>query len=666
MSEVLRQASIHPQSFQLSRQEFFDQPVSQLTSDGQRYTRAPLGARALPANINTEALAGSIVNFNGLDDPQADWTQTMQICAGLNQQPINVDELINLQIGYSTACGPFQQIAICKDNTKLWETSIYAREQAVVAANSLSDLCINNSVSVSSLESIVRERRHCGIFQDIPVKSFVANSFNYQFPFDITIAGVFDLNQLNPIFNQFPVLTRDYASLYLQLQTQDFLQDLKMATDDSFMRGYNASKIGVRTNIQVSLTSYLTEGIVGTELIKFNAEENQKNLISFIATRAYPTPTYAQITPQMHYLLDAIIRFTFDDALDPQEKPVITRKITGKAINIADGPYLAIVDIDIDKKLSEEERNLIRNELLEKIYHSELNVALVKTEKETTLFKFFSSVNGMKAIADVDLQWINEACNKISQIQGLTIKARSNFDRTRTRFAERSYTSHYIEKLVRLTNEEYYNSEYFPTQVKSEDSKSQSSNKSQSDDDIIDLPKIAANNIDLTDQFELADIQTKIIKGEYECVKDIISDMTKKMRYIHPDIVTFLFKQYDNLEKKYIFVWKSKSCAQDILNMIPAHFNKKKIIPMTEAKKEIIEVSLTDIDRFCIQYFSQLKVGWLCDDAQRYCPDSIKLANFRLQIQKNCETIRQHHLKKNIRLYKHKEDKIAEIEQWEL
>ncbi|KAA6401602.1 MAG: hypothetical protein EZS28_002864 [Streblomastix strix] len=45
MSEVLRQASIHPQSFTLSRQEFFDQPVSQMTSDGQRYTRAPLGAR---------------------------------------------------------------------------------------------------------------------------------------------------------------------------------------------------------------------------------------------------------------------------------------------------------------------------------------------------------------------------------------------------------------------------------------------------------------------------------------------------------------------------------------------------------------------------------------------------------------------------------------------
>ncbi|KAA6401426.1 MAG: hypothetical protein EZS28_003045 [Streblomastix strix] len=394
-------------------------------------------------------------------------------------------------------------------------------------------------------------------------------------------------------------------------------------------------------------------------------------------TEDYEYYTSKELIPRISEKLIQLYDFKkFNDEITPlydvQEKPVKTRKITGKAINNADCPYLAIVDIDIDKKLSEEDRNHIRNELLEKIYHSELNVALVKTghgEKETTLFKLFSSVNGMKAIADVDLQWINEAYNKISQIQGLTIKARSNFDRTRIRLAERSCTPHYLEKLVRLTNEEYYNSEYLPTEVKSEDTKSQLSSKSQNDDDIIDLAKITVNNIDLTDQFELADIQTKISKGEYECVEDIISDMTKIMRYIHSDTITFLFKQYDSLEKIYIFVWKSKSYAQDILNMIPAHFNRKKsktlrIIPMTEAKKEIIEISLTDIDRFCIQYFKQLKVGWLCDEAQRYCPDPIKSGNFRLQIHKNCETIRQHRMMKQFRLYKIKEDIVAELEQY--
>ncbi|KAA6363853.1 MAG: hypothetical protein EZS28_040621, partial [Streblomastix strix] len=292
-------------------------------------------------------------------------------------------------------------------------------------------------------------------------------------------------------------------------------------------------------------------------------------------TEDYYYYTSQELTPRISEKLIQLYDFKkFNDEITPlddddeQEKPVKTRKVTGKAINIADYPYLAIVDIDIDKKLSEEERNLIRNELLEKIYQPELNVGLVKTghgdyneskrcivlpdsrikdfeydtvnkrqkpkqpnqifkyeklgkanikfdkkkdldlisqvfevlgfdielikhheqaeqddkasqdvnmtkqqaeilinglnnliihnyaaksEKETTLFKLFSSINDMNAIADVDLQWLDEVYNKISQIQGLTIKARSNFDRTRIKLAERSCTPHYIEKLVRLT-----------------------------------------------------------------------------------------------------------------------------------------------------------------------------------------------------------------------
>ncbi|KAA6399151.1 MAG: hypothetical protein EZS28_005320 [Streblomastix strix] len=56
----------------------------------------------------------------------------------------------------------------------------------------------------------------------------VATAFNYLIPYDIVFSGVTDLNQLNPIFNSFPVLTRNYASLYIQLWMQDFGQDLKV------------------------------------------------------------------------------------------------------------------------------------------------------------------------------------------------------------------------------------------------------------------------------------------------------------------------------------------------------------------------------------------------------------------------------------------------------
>ncbi|KAA6387588.1 MAG: hypothetical protein EZS28_016885 [Streblomastix strix] len=172
--------------------------------------------------------ARSRSNFNGTQ------TATTALAVDIKQatQKYNVGEVLKFWLGFSTACEPFQQIAICRDNTKLWETSIYAREQAIICSNSLSDLNVNNSVTVAPLESIVQGKRHCGVFINVPLVEVAAASattaYFYRYPKDITFSGVMDLNQLNPIFNEFLVLTRNYASLYLQLWMTDFLQDLKV------------------------------------------------------------------------------------------------------------------------------------------------------------------------------------------------------------------------------------------------------------------------------------------------------------------------------------------------------------------------------------------------------------------------------------------------------
>ncbi|KAA6399927.1 MAG: hypothetical protein EZS28_004544 [Streblomastix strix] len=78
--------------------------------------------------------------------------------------------------------------------------------------------------------------------------------------------------------------------------------------------------MGARTYIQVTLQGSITQGIIDNSQILDAApgiQDDQNNLLQFIATRAYPTPRNAQITLQMHYLYDAIIRFTFDDAPEP-------------------------------------------------------------------------------------------------------------------------------------------------------------------------------------------------------------------------------------------------------------------------------------------------------------------------------------------------------------
>ncbi|KAA6399858.1 MAG: hypothetical protein EZS28_004613 [Streblomastix strix] len=270
ISEVLGQASIHPQSFQLSRQEFFGQPANwQITIPGNR-SALQLNATALPANIDTEANVRTIVNFNGQDDPQADCTRTMQCGDGATLQPIDHQEHIKLWIGYLTACGPFQQIAI---------------------------------LSVSSLESIVRGRRHCGIFFDIPVIKFAttAGAFNYKIPEDIIIAGVLDLNQLNPIFNSFPELTRNYASIYLQLWTQDFLQDLKVVRLNKYNPVTNDHLAYLMLPPEKLEIIYLQDFTVAS-YNKFNVRI--VNMEGKLATDRRPTNTLSQIKEARFKKLD--------------------------------------------------------------------------------------------------------------------------------------------------------------------------------------------------------------------------------------------------------------------------------------------------------------------------------------------------------------------------
>ncbi|KAA6390457.1 MAG: hypothetical protein EZS28_014013 [Streblomastix strix] len=211
--------------------EFFDQPVTQLTNDGAHYTRAPLVARdtatcscvqtcqiscqiTIPrdtlaiqinavknlANAGVEK-ARQISNYNSRQN--GDWKQAQEntMISGANadtQQPYGTDELIKFWLSFSTACGSFNQIAICKDSQKLWYTSKYAREQAIIALNSLTDQCTGNSVTVSPLESIVQGKSHCGIFIDEPVFDIDAKAKDF-----LQDLKIIWLNKYDPLANTY-------------------------------------------------------------------------------------------------------------------------------------------------------------------------------------------------------------------------------------------------------------------------------------------------------------------------------------------------------------------------------------------------------------------------------------------------------------------------------
>ncbi|KAA6386072.1 MAG: hypothetical protein EZS28_018402 [Streblomastix strix] len=91
----------------------------------------------------------------------------------------------------------------------------------------------------------------------------------------------------------------------------------KLATDDSFMRGYNSTRIGARTNIQMTLHYNIATGIIDFSKVLATdpaTTENQNNFAGFIGTRSYSISVQIALTPLVHFLYASIIRIMFDDA----------------------------------------------------------------------------------------------------------------------------------------------------------------------------------------------------------------------------------------------------------------------------------------------------------------------------------------------------------------
>ncbi|KAA6379543.1 MAG: hypothetical protein EZS28_024930 [Streblomastix strix] len=163
------------------------------------------------------------------------------------------------------------------------------QNQAVICSNSLSDLCTNNSVRVSPLESIIAGKRHCGVFIDILLKAIdakaksslqqlivIATSNYYLIPEDITFSGKLCII----IF---------------------------IALDAGFL---------IRLESQKPDIVYLMH-------------ESVDSVINYdrFTVRIVNIPLQVNLTPLMHYLCEAVVRIMIYDAPDPQ---VLSLEVIGK------------------------------------------------------------------------------------------------------------------------------------------------------------------------------------------------------------------------------------------------------------------------------------------------------------------------------------------------
>ncbi|KAA6368134.1 MAG: hypothetical protein EZS28_036339, partial [Streblomastix strix] len=113
--------------------------------------------------------------------------------------------------------------------------------------------------------------------------------------------------------------------------------------------------------------------------------------------------------------------------------------------------YREIQENAIDNTdLTYEQAIILINGLDNVIVH---NYVSDKDNNEASLFTLFLSINSLRKIPEVDEDLMNEIYDSVSQLPGLTVKARENFDSKRKQLQNKASSPYYLQSLAKNTNQ---------------------------------------------------------------------------------------------------------------------------------------------------------------------------------------------------------------------
>ena len=146
-------------------------------------------------------------------------------------------------------------------------------------------------------------------------------------------------------------------------------------------------------------------------------------------------------------------------------------------------------------------------------------------EKEITLFTLFPAINSLNRL------YIDQAYDNVKNECNLTMNALKNFYFLRCRYSQLETSPYVLVKMLKIWNHEYYTDVLEP---------------------ILEKEKPLIQNIDLHDEFMLADIKEKSEKGLYTQDNAVITDLSRVLRFVVGADNVFLVKTFDARKNRYI------------------------------------------------------------------------------------------------------------------
>lgn len=250
INSVTSQRNIVPGSYKETVVQCTDQTLATLNSAGGQtlFTRLKLTPQVRNATLAQLAQiyfqyvikGGSLgIILKGYGSSNTAENNDSAATANLN----TITEQIKFKLFYDTGFSIASMVQLCLTSDAKVSTENFNYQQSLLSLNSLPDFVTDNSSSESTLKALVHNEHYRGVGSGLlcfTCSSSAADADNpWRLNFDgttgiapvypnIGIEGVIDLNKGNPLFHNFPIITRNMGELYIRLYMENFLRELKV------------------------------------------------------------------------------------------------------------------------------------------------------------------------------------------------------------------------------------------------------------------------------------------------------------------------------------------------------------------------------------------------------------------------------------------------------
>lgn len=240
INSVTSTRNIVPGSYKESVVQCVDQTLATLNSAGGQtlFTRFKLTPQVRNATLaqlaqiyfqyvipaNSLGVICRIYANNGTAENLTEQTSDLQQNA--------VNDILRFKLFYDTGFSIASMVQLCMTADAKVSTENFNYQQSLLTLNSLPDFVTDNSTSETTLKSLVENPTYRGVGSGlIEVNLSVpgnVGTYGVTITRDIGIEGVIDLDKGNPLFHNFPIITRNMNELYIRLYMENFLRELKV------------------------------------------------------------------------------------------------------------------------------------------------------------------------------------------------------------------------------------------------------------------------------------------------------------------------------------------------------------------------------------------------------------------------------------------------------